>query len=207
MALDIIGAGFGRTGTLSLKSALEQLGFGNCYHMLEVVKHPGHIEPWRRARAGSLPDWETLFADYRAAVDWPACAFWHELHIHDPDAKVILSVRDPDAWYDSVMKTIYPTSTRGLESDDPLQRAFGEWSMATVWGPTFGDRMDDRAHVIGVYERHNADVIATIPSEQLLVFEARSGWEPLCEFLEVDVPDSPYPRTNTTQEFLQNQTA
>jgi hypothetical protein len=203
MALRVIGAGFGRTGTLSLKIALEQLGFGRCYHMLEVVTNPGHVEPWRRAASGVTPDWDAVFEGYQATTDWQACNFWRELHAHYPDAKVILSLRDADSWYESVMSTIYPMSQGGLASEDPRRQAFGQWAMDVVWQPCFGGRLDDRSHAIEVFERHNAAVIENVPRDQLLVFQAREGWESLCRFLEVDVPAEAYPRTNTTEEFNQ----
>ena len=201
MSLEVIGAGFGRTGTLSLKGALERLGFARCYHMLEVALHPEHMASWRRASDGDAVDWEELLAGYRAAVDWPACAFWRELRERYPEAKTILSVRDAESWYQSVMSTIYPTSMRMLESEDPARRAFGEWCQAVVWEPCFGGRLYDRPHVMGVFERHNAAVIKSVPADQLLVFESRQGWEPLCAFLGVEAPDEAYPRTNSSEEF------
>ena len=111
MTLDVIGAGFGRTGTMSLKVALEELGFGPCYHMSEVFAHPEHVELWRAAAQGKEVDWEQIFGGYRATVDWPACSFYGELMEKYPDAKVILTVRDPQRWYESAYNTIY-TMTR-----------------------------------------------------------------------------------------------
>jgi hypothetical protein len=207
VALKIIGAGFGRTGTLSLKGALEELGFDACYHMLEVVTHPQHVEPWRQARAGIEPNWDELFEGYQAAVDWPACSSWRELRAHYPQAKVILSLRDADSWYESVMNTIYPTSTAQLNSEDPAHKAFGQWAIDVVWQPVFDGRVEDRSHAIEVFERHNASVIREVPTDQLLVFQAKDGWAPLCRFLEVDVPETPYPRTNTTEQFQQHSPA
>ena len=114
MGLEVIGAGFGRTGTLSLKLALEQLGFAQCYHMFEVMNHPEHVPLWRAAHRGEPTDWEALFAGYRAAVDWPSCNFWREQLDTWPDAKVILTQRDPERWYTSVMNTIWQSA--GLAS-------------------------------------------------------------------------------------------
>jgi hypothetical protein len=201
MALDVIGAGYGRTGTLSLKAALERLGFGRCYHMLEVFQNPQHVPIWSRAHQGEAVDWDALFEEYRSAVDWPSCNLWREQWAHYPEAKVLLSVRDPESWYESVMKTIYPVSRNNRDSEDPGARAAGQWAMDIIWEPIFDDRMDDRAHVMGVFERHNEDVIASVPADRLLVFEAADGWEPLCRFLGVDVPDEPYPRSNSSAEF------
>jgi len=201
MTLKVIGAGFGRTGTLSLKLALERLGFDRCYHMFEILQNPSHVETWRRAHAGQAIDWDALFDGYQASCDWPSCNLWEEQRAQYPEAKVVLSLRDSQRWYDSVMHTIYPTALREFEADDEQRRAFGQWAMDIIWQPLFGGRMDDRAHVIDVYERHNARVIERVPPDELLVFEAGDGWEPLCRFLEVDVPDEPYPHTNTREQF------
>lgn len=202
MTLAVIGAGFGRTGTLSLKFALEKLGFSKCYHMMEVIAHPDHTGIWRDAFRKQAVDWDALFDGYRAAVDWPACNWWRELAEYYPDAKVILSTRDPGRWYASVRDTIYASTRDALASQDPSIRARGQWAEELIWQHTFDGRMDDEAHVIDVMKRHEAQVERTIAKDRLLVFEAASGWAPLCEFLGVPVPDEPYPRVNTTEEFL-----
>jgi hypothetical protein len=201
MSLKVIGAGFGRTGTMSLKNALEMLGFDKCYHMVEVMKSPSHTAFWTKAHAGEPIDWDELFSGYQASVDWPACNLWREQMEHFPDAKVILSKRDPDKWYDSVMNTIYKSTLIGRESGDEKTRQFGEWATEIIWKRIFNDNMEDRANVIDIYNRHNEEVIRSAPEERLLVFEPKDGWEPLCAFLEVDVPNEEYPRVNTTEEF------
>jgi hypothetical protein len=201
MGLEVIGAGFGRTGTLSLKLALEKLGFVKCYHMMEVVQHLEHVPLWVAAHRGEKVDWEALYEGYRATVDWPSCNLWREHAALYPRAKVILSTRDPDGWYDSVMNTIYKSSTAMVRSDDPTMHAFGQFAFDVVWKPVFDGRVEDRAYAIGVYNAHVERVIATIPAARLLVFEAKEGWEPLCRFLGVGVPDEPYPRVNTTEDF------
>ena len=178
MAIEVIGAGFGRTGTLSLKHALEMLGFAKCYHMLEVHQNPGHRALWSAAHRGEPVDWAALF-----------------------------SRRDPDRWYESVMNTIYASSKAGLEADDEATRAAAKWAFEIIWDPLFGGRMDDAGHVKAVYQRHNQDIIDSVPAERLLVFEAAEGWEPLCRFLGVPVPDEPYPRVNTTEEFRERMAA
>ena len=201
MALDIVGAGLGRNGTLSLKHALEQLGFDKCYHMFEVGQNPEHRDLWSAARRGESVDWDALFEGYKASVDWPACDFWHELAEHYPESKVLLSVRDPERWYASIRNTIHLSTVAGLASEDEAQREQAKWVNWLIWETNFDDRMDDKDHVIGVYEAHTAKVKATIPSDRLLVYEVGSGWEPLCEFLDVPVPDDPFPHVNTTEEF------
>ncbi len=203
MTIKVVGAGFGRTGTLSLKVALERLGFDKCYHMLEVGQNEGHIEAWSGLSRGETVDWDELFTGYQASVDWPSCNYWKDQLEHFPQAKVILSRRDPERWYDSVMNTIYPSSAAGRHSKDPAIRSRVEMVFEVIWDGIFDGRMDEKEHVIGVYLAHNQRVIDSVPAERLLVFEAASGWAPLCEFLDCPVPDEDYPSTNTTAEFQQ----
>ncbi len=201
MTLRVIGAGFGRTGTMSLKAALERLGLGKCYHMLELAQNPHHAELWQRAHRGEAVAWDTLFEGYQAAVDWPSCNFWREQLAHYPDARVLLSLRSPDSWYDSVMETIYAFSHAALESGDPRLQAHARLADELIWQGVFDGRIGDRAHAIDTFERHNQAVIDAVPAARLLVFEARDGWAPLCRFLDVAVPDEPYPRVNTRDQF------
>ena len=202
MAIEVIGAGFGRTGTLSLKHALEQLGFGRCYHMMEVTE--AEVPVWHAAGRGELPNWPQLFGDCRSCVDWPACNFWRELCETYPKAKVVLTVRDPERWYDSVMNTIYKFSSIGRErGQDAVAKERLDMVFDVIWYPLFDDRMDDKAHVIGVFEAHNAEVRAGVPADRLLEYQVGSGWAPLCEFLDRPVPDTPFPRVNSTEEFTQ----
>ena len=201
MALEVIGAGFGRTGTLSLKTALEILGFGPCYHMVEVIAHPEYIPLWNRAIDGVAIDWEEVFGQYRATVDWPACHFYDKLADFYPDAKVVLSLRDPERWYNSMRETILPTMT-GENRDpaapvpDETMAKFIEIISDHTFNMDFG-----KDNVIAAFERHNAEVRRRIPAERLLVFEAAQGWEPLCAHLGVPVPDQPFPRVNDREEF------
>jgi hypothetical protein len=196
MTLSVIGAGFGRTGTLSLKLALEQLGFGPCYHMIEVFKDPAAPGYWERAADGELVDWPKVFAGYNATVDWPGATFYRELATAYPEAKVILTVRDPEAWFASTQATIFNRSFD--DPTDPFQRM-----VRKVIGRLFDQRLRDKAKTIEVFERHNAAVRQMIPPERLLVYEVAQGWGPLCAFLGVAEPATPMPRTNTTEEFLQ----
>lgn len=194
MALDVIGAGMGRTGTYSLKLALERIGFGPCHHMAEVHASAEQKALWRAAGQGQFPNWDAAYAGYRSAVDWPTAHFWREVSGHYPEAKVILTVRDPDAWYDSMAQTI--GLTMDAASNDP--RSFG---VAVVGNIVFGGRFDDRDHAIAVYEAHNAAVKAALPRERLLTYQVSEGWEPLCAFLDVPSPSEPFPRTNSSAEF------
>lgn len=202
--MDVIGVGFGRTGTLSLKTAVEQLGFGPCLHMVPLLDDPERSALLCAAADGDEASLVKAFDGYRASVDWPGTYFWRELTTRHPQAKVILTVRDPDAWYDSTERTIYAAaeSRRGK----PLSPAMAECSRMldrVVWDGTFGGRFADRAETIRRFEEHNAAVRAEIAPERLLEFQVREGWEPLCEFLGVAVPDEPFPRLNDTAAFTE----
>jgi len=202
MTIKVIGAGFGRNGTMSLKLALETLGFDKCYHMFEVRQNPGHAEIWQDAARGKPVDWDRLFHGYQSSVDWPSCTFWKEQMACYPDAKVILSERDPERWYESIMNTIYPFSLAARQSEDPDVKAQMDMVFEVIWNGTFDGRMDDKDHVIGVYLAHNQRVRAEVPAEKLLVFESTQGWPRLCQFLNRPIPDEPYPRVNTTDDFV-----
>ncbi|MBV9044290.1 MAG: sulfotransferase family protein [Alphaproteobacteria bacterium] len=200
MPLKVVGAGFGRTGTRSLKEALEMLGFGPCHHMMEVFMNAETQVPfWDRVATGQKFDWEEGLGKYQSACDWPSCTFYKELADYYPQSKVILSLRDPKSWYKSVTSTILPAMKK------PVDGAAGP-RLPGVFGPklmgegTFHNDFSE-ANMIAVYERHNEEVKRTIPRDRLLVFEAKDGWEPLCKFLGVPVPDKPYPNMNTTEEF------
>lgn len=195
MPLRVIGAGLGRTGTMSMKLALERIGFGPCYHMAEIMMDIKCLPAWQRAVDGD-PDWDAIFAGYAATVDYPACTYWRELAEFYPDAKVLLTVRDPDKWFDSTQATIFSPSMRERAKGTPLEPFFAK----AVHG-TFGDRIDDREFMTEAFKAHNAAVEAAIPQGRLLVYEAGTGWEPLCEFLGAPVPETPFPHANTREEL------
>jgi len=204
MALKVIGAGFGRTGTSSLKLALEQLGFGPCFHMTEFFRSPDGEAlkaKWTRvAFDPGEPDWDSVFAGYGATVDWPSTAVWRALAAHFPDAKVILTERDADAWYDSCLATIFG----GRTSDEALAErtdAWGRMIRELINRRTFDGRTGDRDHAIAVYRAHNAEVRRSLPADRLLVHGPGDGWVPLCAFLGVAVPETPYPKANTREDF------
>lgn len=199
MALKVIGAGFGRTGTMSLKLALEALGLGRCYHMVEVFQTPGAPQAWTDAAEGKEVDWDAMFDGFGAAVDFPVCAFYRELAAHYPDAKVILTERDPESWFASTQATIF-----GQAIHDRLHAVpeFGRMITA-LFDRTFNGRVNDHDYTIAVYQRHNAQVRRDIPAERLLVYNPVQGWGPLCTFLGVPVPDTAFPHTNTREEFGQ----
>jgi hypothetical protein len=205
MPLKVIGAGFGRTGTLSLKVALEQLGFARCYHMTEVFTKPHHVKLWDASAQGKPVDWEALFQGYQATVDWPGCNFYQEYLRLYPEAKVVLTVRDPQRWYDSVRQTIYPVKPpfpAWMLPCFPGLRRFLLMVKRLIWEGVFQGRFDDRAHAIEVFNRHNEEVKRVVPKDQLLVFEVSQGWGPLCSFLGVPTPEGkPFPHLNDTAEF------
>jgi len=201
LALDLIGAGLGRTGTLTLKIVLEKLGYDRCHHMAEVFAEPETIRVWYQALLGAPTDWDKVYDGFRATVDWPGCHFWRQLVDHYPEAKVLLSLRDPEAWYQSFSKTIAASITRPLPEDNEVLRDHTLMARELIIKQTFKDRIDDKDFVIDTFNRHNDEVIAAIPEEKLLVYQVSEGWEPLCQFLEVDIPDEPFPNTNTTADF------
>ena len=207
MALKVVGAGFGRTGTLSLKSALEKLGFAPCYHMMEVFPRPEHVAMWHRLAFENSIDWDLLFRDFHSTVDWPSARWWREISAHYPNAKVLLSVRDPEAWYKSMIDTIYqPMKWPVPDSVPELARLQNEMARKAILEETFDNRFEDKAHAIEIFNRHTQEVRDTIDPARLLVFDVKEGWAPLCHFLEVPIPDEPFPRLNdtaTTQAMIQ----
>ena len=195
MTLKVIGAGFGRTGTASLKMALEKLLGGPCYHMSEVLGKPGQVDLWLDVAAGK-PDWPAIFDGYAATVDFPACTYWRELADFYPDAKIILSWRDAERWFASTQNTIFSKKMQGYQAGTK----WGEMTKATINVHLGGD-LNDKEAVIGAYEAPNAAVKAAFGPERVLAFQPSDGWAPLCAFLGVKVPDEPYPNINSTAEF------
>ena len=190
----------GRTGTLSLKGALEQLLGGACYHMLEVMAHPEHVPLWHRAVHGDMPDWNAIFGDYVATVDWPSGAFWRELADAYPSAVIVLSVREnADAWWRSASQTIFEATARV----QPAEAAADAWHamVLDMMRLRFTENWQDEAAAKGAYERHNDLVRSTAPADRLVEWVPSDGWGPLCAALDLSVPDAPFPHVNTTAEF------
>jgi hypothetical protein len=194
--MDVIGVGFGRTGTLSLKAALERLGFGPCQHMMPLLDDPARAGLLVKAAEGDADSLDAAFDGYRSTVDWPGAYFWRELTARNPEARVVLTTRDADAWYDSVARTIYPVAMAA----DASQPAFA-MAHTTVWEGTFGGRFADRAATVKIFEEHNAAVRAEIDPDRLLDFDVAQGWGPLCDFLGTPVPPDAFPRLNDTASF------
>ncbi len=212
MSLHIIGAGFGRTGTLSTYTALKELGYP-CYHMMEVIRNKAnktHIDFWKKVAnepEGTQQQWEMVFEKYTAMVDNPGCCVWQELAIAYPDAKVLLTVhpRGAEAWYDSTMNTIYFTEDlwqfKVLELFIPYFRKFGDMTRKLIWQRSLRNTMPDKTAAMARYNQHIEEVKAAVPPEKLLIFSVRDGWEPLCKFLNKPIPQTPFPNVNDTKEF------
>lgn len=194
--LKVVGAGLGRTGTMSLKLALERLLGKPCYHMSEVFSHPEHIPLWNAAIRGERIEWSEIFDGYEAAVDWPASAFWLELSNLYPHSLVILSYRDPDAWWKSVSSTIFPHHKNEPDS---------EWrTMVTaLLRDKFTPDTTNRQACIEAFNQHNEFVRNAGLGTRLLEWKASEGWESLCGALDLPIPDEPFPYVNSTEEFIQ----
>lgn len=214
MTLKIIGAGFGRTGTSSLYSALNQLGYP-CYHMVEVLENPAnktHLDFWVKVAndpPGTQQDWEAVFAGYTATVDNPTSCVWRELMVAYPEAKVILTTHPggPEAWYRSTVNTVYFTETmwqfRLLAKLVPFFRKMGEMAGKLIWRRSHKNTMPDRDAAIALYQQHIQDVIDEVSPDRLLVFSVDQGWQPLCDFLGESVPETPFPNVNDSAEYQQ----
>jgi hypothetical protein len=193
MALRVIGTGFGRTGTDSMREALNILGFGPCHHMVEVNRDPEQKRLWRAVAKGAAPDWERLFAGYNSCVDFPSAFYWRELLSAYPHARAILTWRPADEWWRSYERSVGAVMQASADPDSV--------GATLIAGRLFGGRPLDRDHVVAIYEAHVAEVLATAPAERLLVHRLGDGWPPLCAHLGVPVPDVPYPHRNTAAEF------
>lgn len=198
MPLKVIGAGLGRTATFSLKFALEHLGLGPCYHMSEVLAGARRNVPlWLNVVKGK-PDWDSIFDGYQSTTDYPTCSYWRELADYYPNAKVVLTVRDADSWFDSVSETIFSDQMQGSLAGTPLEEM-----MRGVIFDAFGGRVKDRGFMTEWFKNRNQAVIDALPAHRLLVYSPKEGWEPLCSFLGIAVPDGPFPRINSRDEIEQ----
>ncbi len=199
MSLKVVGAGVGRTGTNSLKIALEQLLGGRCHHMYEIISDPAQIPAWTNAIEGGKVDWSTMPPGYVALVDWPGASFWPELSAANPDALVLLSVRDPESWYRSASNSIF----LAFDAVPPEMKPWIE-KVLRLLRERFSDQLDNPTAMMDAFEKHNASVRSAISSERLLEWTPGDGWEPICERLGVEVPDEPFPITNTLNDWRAN---
>lgn len=194
--LRVVGAGLGRTGTSSLKLALEQLLGAPCYHMRELHRNPAHIPLWHGAALGRPPDWRAMLSGYAATVDWPAASFWPELSAAFPDTLVLLSLRDGRDWWNSAHATILSDTNLRRPRHDGWREMWNAMMAAR-----FTTRLQDRDACIAAFDRHNQAVRRGIPPRRLLQWRAGDGWEPLCRALALPVPDRPFPHENSRIEF------
>ncbi len=204
MPLDIIGSGFGRTGTMTTKDALATLGFGPTHHMVEILQNPAQLDLWKAHIAGQDTDWSKVFAGYPSQVDWPGAAVWQQTLAAFPHAKVIHTERDEDAWWASFSKTI----GKLFRLADTLQLPDHPKDVVLTMrdgliGKHLGD-YTDRDTALTAYRANNAEVRRTVPKDRLLVFQVADGWTPLCEFLDVPEPDTPFPHHNLRVDFWEH---
>jgi hypothetical protein len=202
MPLDVVGTGLGRTGTRTLKEALQILGFGPSYHMVDLIQDRSRLRYWNAAQDGGPVDWEALFRGYRSVVDYPGCLYWRTLLREYPDAKVVHTTRDPEAWYESARATIYSVSNAPRPDATPEQLAHSAYVKRAIWEGMFGGRFEDRDHAIRCFREHDRAIQAEVPAERRIVFTVSEGWGPLCAFLGVPTPTVPFPLLNTRDEFL-----
>ena len=211
MSIQVIGAGMGRTGTLSLKQALEELGYVKCHHMFELLQNPPQLPYWKELYKNGTTDLDTLLTGYMAIVDFPGALFYKKLMQKYPDAKVILTVRDPEKWYKSCRDTIF-NMPEGF--DRFMMKLVGlfkpevghisrtlDFNKEAIWKVLFEDKFSDKTFAINTFNKWNEEVKQYVPKDKLLVFEVQEGWEPLCAFLNKPVPATPFPRVNDTEEF------
>lgn len=215
MALQVFGTGQGRTGTTSLKEALEHLGFGKCYHMYELLTHPQQLIYFEKAERGEEVDWDKLFDGYHSACDFPVIRYYKDILKKYPDAKVIHTTRDPDSWFKSMSNTIFwvtqPSPLRMLKMmirlpfSSTLRKRLQVLKFnGMMVRKIFGDDLKNKAKVIDIFNEYNKEVLSSVPKEKVLTYDVKEGWEPLCAFLGVPVPDIPFPKSNTTENFVYN---
>ncbi len=206
--MQVIGAGFGRTGTLTLKAALEELGVGPCYHMVEVLwGDTSRLPLWQAAANGEEVDWKAVFEGFESTVDWPGCTFWEPLMEVFPEAKVLLSLRDPESWYESARNSIYAVMLAGKKGElkggqetPPSPEAFAMISKL-MWDGTFHGKFEDKAYAIERFNEHNEAVKSRVPADRLVVHEVKEGWKPLADMLGVPEPETEFPRLNDKAAF------
>ncbi len=212
MSLKVIGTGLGRTGTYSLKLALEILGYGKCYHMIELYQNPEGVIYFNDAEKGKAVNWNELFDGYNSAVDYPVARYYKQITKFYPEAKVIHTLRDPDSWFESAAATIFrasnPFSLKILKlavhlpfSSNARKRIPVLLYNKKLAKLEFGNNLKNKEKVLKRYNDHYKEVLRVVPKDKLLLFEASSGWDPLCRFLNVPVPEVPYPRSNSREEF------
>lgn len=213
MSIKIIGAGFPRTGTTTLKRALEMLGYNKCYHMKELLVNPDMLQHWLKLEATGTTDWEAIYEGYQGSVDFPCYPFYKAHMERYPDAKVILTVRPFEPWYNSVYQTIWQAGPQNtpeklqmlakMAFNPRLRKVINciKFVRRYLWEKQFEGRFEDRGFVEEVFRQHIASVKQYVPADRLLVYDVRDGWEPLCRFMNVPVPAEPIPHLNKKENF------
>lgn len=211
--LKVIDVGLGRTGTTSLKQALEELGLAKCYNFIGLYDNPEHPSKWLSASRGEKVDWEKLFEGYQSAVYWPpSCDYLEFLELY-PDSKVVVTVRDPEKWYKSMHDTVYNNRLTIMRKlflpimglfKPKFKTLYDVWHLQeeTLWQNTFKGQFSNKKYAIEVFLKHIEDIKSKVPADRLLVFDVKDGWEPLCHFLKVTVPDTTFPHVNDSAAFL-----
>ena len=203
--MKVINVGLGRTGTTSLKVALERLGYGPCFHMFDITDSAERLERWEKIVCDEArPDWEAVFDGFTSAVDGPPAIYYGQIMEAFPEAKVILTIRDAERWYRSTYNTLYQFVLkigRITPKDNSMQARLYRITSAMVWDGLFGGRFTDKEHAIEVFHKHNQDVVQNVDPDNLLVYDVKQGWEPLCAFLGVDVPPEDFPHVNDTESM------
>lgn len=213
MTIKIIGAGLPRTGTNTLRESLELLGFCKTYHMKQLLVNPENLHYWTTLKSTGTTNWEELYNGYQATVDFP-CYPWYKEHMKQyPDAKVILTTRPFEKWYQSFYSTIWhtqnppeeqkPEMMKKVASDPRLQSVMKVMGFAkqAMNEDHFQGRFLDKEFMENLFNEHHEEVKNYVPANKLLVFNVSEGWEPLCEFLDVKVPTEPLPHTNKREDF------
>lgn len=210
--MKVIGVGFGRTGTMSLKYALERIGAGPCLHMIDLIRNHDLIEPWHDAVVkGHPPDWDRMLAGFDSTIDWPGCTFWRELTAAYPDVPVLLNTREFDGWYKSCQNTIYALRQAALTgqlepgagTEDPPPPELWQIIGKLIWERDFQGRFEDVDWMRRMYAERIETIRAAIPAERLILLplEESPGWAPICDMLGVEEPDEPFPHLHDTNEF------
>jgi Sulfotransferase domain len=205
----VIGAGFGRTGTMSLKAALERLGANPCFHMIDIIRDPSNLHYWQAAAEGEKVDWKEALAGWEGSVDWPGCTFYKEHMETWPDAPVLLSVRDPESWYKSVANSIHAAKEMAMRGEleppeeNPPSPEVMQMINGLIWNGTFHGRFEEKDYALKVFNDHIEEVKRTVPPERLVIYDIKQGWGPLAEMMGVDVPDEEFPHLNDTESFRQ----
>ena len=201
MSLSVINAGFGRTGTMSIKMALEKLGLGPCHHMEEVIKNPSQLSHWEKAANGEEVNWDDVFQGYKSAVDWPSAHYWKELAEFYPESKVLLSVRPAELWWDSYSSTIEKLLKMKDEITEEYPRSVMTMADKIITQQTFGNSSENKDLVLAAFQNRINEVKDVIPENRLLIYQVTDGWLPLCDFLGVPIPKCDFPRSNNKVEF------